>query len=312
MNLQQLEYIIALDKVKNFSRAAEMCFITQATLSTMVKKLEEELDLVLFDRKYNPIITTDCGKEIVELAKKVVFYANEIKESSLTIKGKIQGTINVGIIPTIANNLLPIIISPLLNKYKNLKINLTEITTENILRKLKDGTIDIGLISTPWNYSDEFEEEILYYEKLLVYGNIQEERKYVLPEELKEQKIWLLEEGHCIREQIINLCSLNKKKGNDNFSFEASSFETLLNMVDNFNGLTLIPELYAQTLSVEKKKKILEFQSPYPVREVSLVYYRPFAKFRLVNTLTDEIRNLVSPFLKTTELRTSEQIIVKV
>ena len=243
MNLQQLEYIIALDNYKSFSKAAEACFITQATLSTMVKRLEEELDVVLFDRKTNPIITTDCGKEIIEEAKKVVFHKNYLVELAHQVKGKIEGEIKIGIIPTIASNLLHRILPVIFHKYPNLRIRIEETTTQNVLDKLKKMEIDVGIVSTPLNHS-EIEEEILYYEKLLVYGDNQKNRNYRTPKEIDVEKLWLLQQGNCITDQIIDLCSLNNKMVYENLKFQPNSFETLLNLVDEFNGLTLIPELY--------------------------------------------------------------------
>lgn len=311
MNLQQLEYIIAVDKTKNFSLAAESCFVTQATLSTMIKRLEEELDVVLFDRKSNPVITTDCGKELLEYAKKSIFYAHGLKETSQIIKGKITGKLNIGIIPTIANSIITKGIKPLLEKYPNLELEITEITTSGILKNLKEGFIDVGIISTPISKASEFEEEILYYESLLVYGDIYNGKKYLLPKEIINEKVWLLEEGNCLRDQFINLCSLNKKKIKEHFHFNANSLDTLLNVVDNFGGLTLIPELYAESLSPERKKKITEFEAPFPVREISLLYYRPYAKHRLIKMLSKELKTQIIPILKTNEMEKSEQIIVK-
>lgn len=311
MNLQQLEYIIAVDKTKNFSLAAESCFVTQATLSTMIKRLEEELDVVLFDRKSNPVITTDCGKELLEYAKKSIFYAHGLKETSQIIKGKITGKLNIGIIPTIANSIITKGIKPLLEKYPNLELEITEITTSGILKNLKEGFIDVGIVSTPISKASEFEEEILYYESLLVYGDIYNGKKYLLPKEIINEKVWLLEEGNCLRDQFINLCSLNKKKIKEHFHFNANSLDTLLNVVDNFGGLTLIPELYAESLSPERKKKITEFEAPFPVREISLLYYRPYAKHRLITMLSKELKTQIIPILKTNEMEKSEQIIVK-
>jgi len=146
MNLQQLEYIIALDQYQSFSKASEACFITQATLSTMVKRLEDELGVVLFDRKSNPIITTDCGKEMIEEAKKVIYHKNYFLELANQVKGKIEGEIRIGIIPTIANNLLHRILPKLLEKYPNLKVHILEITTQNVLDKLKRAEIDVGIV----------------------------------------------------------------------------------------------------------------------------------------------------------------------
>jgi LysR family hydrogen peroxide-inducible transcriptional activator len=311
MNLQQLEYIIALDNYKSFSKAAEACFITQATLSTMVKRLEEELDVVLFDRKTNPIITTDCGKEIIEEAKKVVFHKNYLVELAHQVKGKIEGEIKIGIIPTIASNLLHRILPVIFHKYPNLRIRIEETTTQNVLDKLKKMEIDVGIVSTPLNHS-EIEEEILYYEKLLVYGDNQKNRNYRTPIEIDVEKLWLLQQGNCITDQIIDLCSLNNKMVYENLKFQPNSFETLLNLVDEFNGLTLIPELYYLDLPLAKKEKVSDFKSPFPVREISLVYHRPFAKLRLINALSIEIRNIILPFLQTSKLKNKDMQIAKI
>lgn len=311
MNLQQLEYIIALDNYKSFSKAAEACFITQATLSTMVKRLEEELDVVLFDRKTNPIITTDCGKEIIEEAKKVVFHKNYLVELAHQVKGKIEGEIKIGIIPTIASNLLHRILPVIFHKYPNLRIRIEETTTQNVLDKLKKMEIDVGIVSTPLNHS-EIEEEILYYEKLLVYGDNQKNRNYRTPKEIDVEKLWLLQQGNCITDQIIDLCSLNNKMVYEKLKFQPNSFETLLNLVDEFNGLTLIPELYYLDLPLAKKEKVSDFKSPFPVREISLVYHRPFAKLRLINALSIEIRNIILPFLQTSKLKNKDMQIAKI
>ena len=310
MNLQQLEYIIALDRTKSFSKAAEMCFVTQATLSTMVKRLEEELEVVIFDRKSNPIVTTDCGQDIIDIAKKVVFHTNQIRNLAFQVKGKIEGQISIGVIPTIANSLLEIIIRPLINKYPDLQLKVIEITTDNILRQLKEGSIDAGIIATSPRHLADFEAEILYYEELLLFGNTDKQRKFFMPEEVVKNKVWLLEEGHCLRDQIISLCSLKQKKTNENFQFEANSIETLLNMVDNFGGLTLVPELYVKQMTRERREKVIAFKAPHPVREVSLIYYRPYAKYRLTQLLSGEIRALVKPLLSTANIKNSEQVIV--
>jgi LysR family hydrogen peroxide-inducible transcriptional activator len=311
MNLQQIEYIVALDKFKSFSKAAEACFITQATLSTMVKKLEEELDIILFDRKTNPIITTDSGKEIIEEAKKILIHSKHLKDLPSKIKGKIEGELKIGVIPTIASNLLHRVIPKLLNTYPHLKIKISEITTSSIVTQLKTGEIDVGIVSTPMPKND-FEEEILYYEKLMVYGKIKNnQKKYLSPKDIAYEKIWLLEEGNCLSDQIMNVCSLSAKKVHSNLDFKPNSFDSLLNMVDNTNGLTLIPELYVLDLSKEKKTKVADFKSPFPVREVSLIYNRPYAKLRLINALAKQIKQTVLPILQTTKLKNKEMIIAK-
>jgi LysR family transcriptional regulator, hydrogen peroxide-inducible genes activator len=312
MNLQQLEYIIALDKYKSFSKAAESCFITQATLSTMVKKLEEELELVLFDRKTSPIITTECGKEIVQEAQKIVGHSYRLKQIASSIKGIVEGELRIGVIPTVAGNLLHRILPKLLEKYPNLTLTLEEITTENIIQKLKNGELDAGLLSTPLKNND-LEETILYYEKLMVYGSVEQlNTQFVSPKDIQNEKIWLLETGNCLTNQIINVCARNTKKINNHLNFQPNSFESLLNIVDSLHGLTLIPELYYADLSENRKKRVREFTPPYPVREISLVYNRPYAKIKLIEAVTEEIINIISPQLMTHQLKNSEMMIAKI
>lgn len=312
MNIHQLEYIIAVDRFKSFTKAAEHCHVTQATLSAMVKKLEEELDVILFDRKQNPILTTDIGLDIIKESQLITSHSSLLKEKAKKGNTIIEGRIKIGIIPTIANSLLPKVIKKLITAYPKLHLEITEITTGNIIKQLKEGSIDAGIMATPSN-NEEIEEEILYYETLLVYGEISKKKKYLIPEEIKDHKIWLLEEGHCLREQFINLCSLKKKDVYpNNFSFEANSFDTLLNMVDEFGGLTLIPELYYQTLSTSKKKKVSFFNSPVPVREVSMVYYRPYAKKRIISALADVIKRVITKTLISNNYKNKELTIVDI
>jgi LysR family hydrogen peroxide-inducible transcriptional activator len=311
MNFQQLEYIVAVDRFKSFSKAADSCFITQATLSTMVKKMEEELGMIIFDRKTSPILTTECGKEIVEEAKKTLFHSKNIKQLAAILKGKIEGELKIGIIPTVAGNLLHRIVPTLLDKYPNLKLYITEITTANIVQQLKSGEIDVGIVSTPLA-KDDLEEEVMYYEKLKVYGKQKTDKEYVLANEIGQEKVWLLEEGNCLRNQFINLCALNPKKIKNNLIFEPNSFESLLSFVDNLEGLTLIPELYCKDLPEEKKLKLIDFKSPYPVREISLVYHRPYVKHRLISVLAEEIKTIIPPLLETSALKNNEMNITKI
>ena len=312
MNIQQIQYIVALDKFKSFSKAAEACFITQATLSTMVKKLEEELDVIIFDRKTNPIITTESGQKIIAEAQKIVLHINKLKDVSSEIRGNIEGELNIGIIPTVASNLMHRIIPVLTSKFPNLKLNFQEITTENIIRKLKDDLLDVGIVSTPLNIK-ELEEEIMYYEKLLVFGTLTNSNtKYLSPKEISNEKVWLLEQGNCLTDQIINVCSLNTKKMENNLNFQPNSFDSLVNIVTNLKGLTLIPELYFNDLSEDKKAMVKDFTKPYPVREISMVYYRPYAKLRLIEAVSNEIKSIIIPQLQTSKLKNNEMKIAKI
>lgn len=311
MNLQQLEYIVALDKYKSFSKAADSCFITQATLSTMVKRLEEELGIVLFDRKTNPIITTECGRDVLLEAQKALFHTSRLKQISSESKGRIEGELKIAVIPTIAGNLLHRILPDILQNYPLLKLSIQELTTENIVSVIKTGAIDVGIVSTPINHA-ELEEDILYYEKLLVYGDLLDEKtKFTSPDEISDQNIWLLEQGNCLTDQIINVCSLNTKSLSDNLNFSPNSFDSLLNIVDTMHGLTLIPELYVSDLPTARKEKVRDFEAPYPVREISLIFHRPYAKLRLIEALSKEIKRIITPLLQTSKLKNNEMQIAR-
>lgn len=310
MNIQQLDYILAVHRLKSFTKASEHCHVTQATLSAMVKKLEEELGVIIFDRKQNPILTTEIGLQLLTEAQIIAEHSRILKDKARQNKVEIEGSIRMGIIPTIANSLLPRIIKPLLSTYPKLNLEIVEINTSIILEELKGERIDLGILSTPME-GGEMEEEILYYETLLVYGEKGENKEYILPEEIKNHKIWLMEEGHCLREQFINLCSLKKKEmAPDNLNFQAGSFDTLLNMVDEFGGLTLIPELYYQTLSRERKNKVSFFNKPFPVREVSILYFRPFAKKNIILAIANLIRDIIMKDLRSSQYKNKELTIV--
>lgn len=312
MNLQQLEYIVALDVHKSFSKAAESCFITQATLSTMVKKLEEELNLVIFDRKTTPIITTDCGQKIVDEAKHILLHTQQLKTIASEVKRTIEGELKIGVIPTVASNLLHRILPTLIKKYPMLKLVIQEITTSNILKQLKTGELDVGILATPIKGND-FEQIELYYEKLMVYGNtVSNLTKYQQPKDLERDKIWLLEEGNCLADQVINLCALNKKVISSNLSFKPNSLETLINMVEHMDGLTLIPELFYADLSESKKSMVQDFTNPIPVREISLLYNRPYAKLRLIETLSTEIQQVIRPILSTNGIDKNEMDVLAI
>jgi LysR family hydrogen peroxide-inducible transcriptional activator len=292
MNIQQLQYIIALDRYKNFTKASQSCFITQATMSTMIRRLEEELDVVIFDRKTNPILTTDRGKEIIAEAEKALTH---IKRMTQVAKEDVyEGPVRIGIIPTIAHSLLPKVLKVWMHDFPDVAFIVSETTTEQVLEQLKDGQLDFGIISTPID-AKGFDTEVLYYEQLKVYGRINTNKKYLVTSDLSKETHWLLEDGHCIRDQIMSYCSLqNNENQLNNLRFQSHSFETLLNMVDSFGGLTILPELYVQTLSPEHQNRVMEFEKPVPVREISLVAYRTEVKSNLGVALAKIVRDTVN------------------
>ncbi len=298
MNIQQLEYILAVDQFKSFSKAADYCHVTQATLSAMVKKLEEQLDIVIFDRKANPIATTENGREILVQAQQVVAHANALLSSSKGIHQKIEGKVKLGIIPTIASSILPVILKHLVDKYPGLSLEIYEVTTNQLKKDLREGRLDIGILSTPIASLD-LETQLLYVEDLYVYGHLVSKEKIVRKSDLAKQRFFLLQEGHCLRDQVIQLCELKKHKALPaNLSVESNTFETLINLVDTFQGMTVLPALYVNQLGEKRKQNMIELVDGTLSREVSLCFYRPYAKWNIINRLAEEITVEVKKQLK--------------
>ncbi len=292
MTFTQLEYIIALNIYKQFSLAAEKCYVTQPTLSMQVQKLEEELGLKIFDRNKQPIETTIAGKEIIMHAKRIITERDELLDKTLGTKGMLNGELRVGIIPTLAPYLLPLFIPKFTKKYKDVRIIINELTTENLIQQLKDGVIDAGILVTPLN-DKNIKEDILFYEELYVYTsklNSLFQKEYVLNNDINPDKLWLLEEGHCFRSQVMNFCELQKKSAFGNqFEYEAGSLETLVRLVDATDGITFLPELATLGLSARQLRQLKQFTGNKPFREVSLVTNNEFVKKQLINYLRKEI-----------------------
>ncbi len=292
MNLQQLEYIVAVDKLKNFVKAAEACFVTQATLSMMIKKLEDELDIKIFDRSKQPVKTTDLGQKIILQARKILLESKQLNEIVKHEKGIISGELHVGIIPTLAPYLLPLFLKQFTLAYPLVKLIINEFTTDVIIHKLKTGDLDAGILATPL-HDEAISEQVLFYEKYFLYVNQKEkgfDKQYVLPKDIDVNRLWLLEEGHCMRSQILNFCSLKKQYASqEQFHYNAGSIETLKNMVDTDFGMTIIPELAAHHLNASQKKRLRHFKIPTPVREISLITHREFLKANLIAYLKQSI-----------------------
>ena len=309
MNFQQLEYVMAVHKHKHFGIAADSCHITQATLSAMIKKLEEELKILLFDRSRKPIQTTDMGLQFIETAR-TILQQKELLFSLNKQTEKLEGKLSIGIIPTVANSLLPIILPSILKENQKLQLTISEITTEEIKTQLIMDKIDIGILATPIN-DKQFDEHILYYEPMMIYGILDKKKEYVNSKDIKNGNIWLLEEGHCFRNQALTVCEIKEKElSPSNLNFMGSSFETLLNLTDKFGGYTLVPELYYKNMPKQKQNKTKHFQKPIPVREISIVTYRHFAKNQTIKYLTSLIQALVNTNLSTKSYKNKDLDII--
>ncbi|WP_114748077.1 hydrogen peroxide-inducible genes activator [Pleomorphovibrio marinus] len=294
MTIQQLEYIIAVDKFRHFGHAAEACFVTQPTLSAQVSKLEKELDVVIFDRSKMPVIPTELGSLLIAQAKRVVAESKAIYETVAHLKGEVGGVLKLGIIPTLAPYLLPLFIRGFIQKYPSVKLQVDEMVTEEVLKKLKNDELDLGIVVTPLEEAGILEKPI-FYEKFYAYlskSHALLKRKEVKVEEIISEDLWVLQQGHCFRDQVLALCDQNKFD-RINFHYESGSLEGLKNLVNRYQGITLLPELATMELSEEEKSRIRPFSGTPPTREVSLVLTRGFLKKRLVELLFAEIANAI-------------------
>jgi LysR family hydrogen peroxide-inducible transcriptional activator len=292
MTFVQLEYIVAVDTHRHFATAAGHCFVTQPTLSMQVQKLEEELGLKIFDRSKQPVIPTEAGREIIDQARHILAEKQVIGEIVQEKKGILTGELRIGIIPTLAPYLLPLFVQTFSSKYPQIKLVVNELTTELVVSRLRAGRIDVGILVTPLQ-ENGIREQVLFYEELLVYvsrKNAAYKKTYMLAQDIDPDKLWLLEEGHCFRSQIVRLCELRKaSKEGRHFEYEAGSLETLRRMVELNDGITILPELAALDLTGRQQQLIRHFRRPAPMREVSLVVHRDFVKQRLVQALSQEI-----------------------
>ena len=294
MNLQQLEYILAINQFQSFTKAAEHCNVTQATLSMMVKKLEEELEIIIFDRSKQPIITTELGKKIIDQSVKILGETQNLYQLASSEKKELSGNFRLGIIPTIAPYLLPKILRKFQKNYPKVTLYVNEFTTDQIIEKLKSNQIDAGLLATPL-LENTIKEYPLYYEKYMVYANKEDsinQKEYILPDDIEIQKLWLLEEGHCMRNQILHLCELKRKESSlSQLHYEASSISTLIQLVDHHYGMTIIPELAVAELNQHQKGQVRAFADPSPVREISLVTHYHYVKEKFVQSLAKVIKD---------------------
>jgi LysR family transcriptional regulator, hydrogen peroxide-inducible genes activator len=292
MTLQQLEYIIAVDNHRHFAKAAQACFVTQPTLSMMLQKLEDELGILIFDRSKQPVVPTETGRMVIEQARKVLKETAELREIVENQREILRGELRLGIIPTLAPYLLPLFLKTFSEKYPDIRLIISELMTEHIIQKLKKDQLDIGIMATPTSDGELFETP-LFQEQFVVYAAKNEailNKRFLLANDIDVNRLVLLEEGHCMRTQIVNLCELRQTTNQlANVFYESGSIETLKNLIDMHAGITILPELALQNLSKAQFKNIRFFQDPAPVREISLVTYRAFVKKRLVEVLKNEI-----------------------
>jgi LysR family transcriptional regulator, hydrogen peroxide-inducible genes activator len=296
MTITQLEYIVAVDTYRSFVQAAEKCFVTQPTLSMQVQKLEDTLGVKLFDRSKQPVVPTEIGIDIIAQARILLAEGEKIKEIVSDRERELSGELRVGIIPTVAPYILPKILHGFIARYPQVKLIVWEQTTEQIIQQLKMGMIDCGILSTPLHESGLTEIPV-FYENFVAYTSKNSKlykKKNVNPDDIDIEEIWLLNEGHCMREQVLNICQRRRStKSFLHFEYNTGSVETLKRMVDQNNGATILPELALAELSDKQLDKVRYFKTPEPAREVSIVIQKNFLKRRMIEALKNEILEFV-------------------
>ncbi len=303
MTLTQLSYIVAVAKHRHFGAAAESCFITQPTLSMQIQKLEEELGIEIFDRSHQPISPTPLGSALVEQAQIVLAEADKLKALSAEELDAVAGSIKIGIIPTLSPTLAPKVADWFSRHHPDTGLLLEEVQTKELMTRVKDGSLDLGLVVTPLD-DGHIVEKPLFYEPFLLYlspDHALAKQKVIGSESLSFEDLWLLTEGHCFRDQALKVCGDRKRKRtNTRAMFESGSLETLRKMVDKSGGYTLIPALTLDDIDeTRRKKQVREFVSPAPTREVSLVHSRVYKRKATLDAVAAAVREgLPKEYLK--------------
>lgn len=298
MNIQQFKYILAVAEYRHFELAAEKCFVTQSTLSTMISKFEDELGIQVFDRKKKPVGLTNEGELIIDQLKIILNNIDQLDELKHELKGEVKGKLTMAVIPTIAPFLLPLFLQDFANRFPDLVIEVRELTTKEILRQLKSRELDIGILSTPINDS-EIKEVDLYEEPFVLYDRALKYPDLIAPEMLDLGELWLMEEGHCFRTQVLKLCDINQqlKKSNLNFDFKAGSIDSLLRFVRANRASTLLPYLATTDFDLVEKSYVKKFEEPIPTRKVGIIVHQYFVKTTVLSLLKNQIEAAVLPLL---------------
>lgn len=301
MTLQQLEYALAIGRTGSFVLAAEQCFVTQPTLSMQVKKLEEETGITIFDRSRQPVTVTDAGRIFLDQARVVVREKNRLMEVLSSAKGEVAGEFRLGIIPTLAPYLVPLFITKFVEKYPGVQLQVEEMTTAMITEQLKKENLDAGILATPLD-EPQLHESFLFNEPYVAYLSKKHplwNKKQLKPDDIDAGDLWLLSDGHCMKNQVLQLCKRRKEQPEGmSFEFRSGSIETLRRMVETGQGMTILPWLAVPGLSAKQQEAVRYFRSPEPVREISMVTHRAQLKKGIIDALREQVMLSLPPSLK--------------
>jgi LysR family hydrogen peroxide-inducible transcriptional activator len=291
MTITQLEYIVALNEYKSFSKAAKHCCVTQPSLSMQIQKLEDELNLIIFNRKIKPIKPTTEGLQIINAARKIIQEKKTIQIFAQGYHKDVIGEVSIGIIPTIAPYLIPKFLASFQIKFPNLKLNIYETTTENIYNSINEGKLDIGILVPITN--QEMECIPLFFEELFLFSNVKSDRGEI-DQTIIPDKLWILEEGHCLSNQIASICNLrNQLNSESQIVYKTGSLETMLRLAENGMGQTIIPHMLIDYVNDSVKKKIFKIPFNTPVREIALIFSRNYNRKGVIDALKEEIISII-------------------
>lgn len=299
MTLQQLQYIVAVADTGQFSKAARQCHVTQPTLTMMVRKLEDELGVTMFQRKAQPARPTAEGEALIDQARVVLREAGQLKDLVKELRTGTTGMFRIGIIPTLAPYLLPLFLARFADDHPGTRLAIDERKTSRILKALRTGQLDIGILAGPVA-GEDLESITLFHEPFLAFlpaGHALLKQKRIARKDLRKAPLWVLSEGHCLRNQALSVCQHPSSAGHDNILYSTGSIETLKRMVTSGSGMTLVPELSV----TDEEKNVRRFMAPEPAREVVLVVRKPFVRRKAVEALVAAIRASVPKRFRTLE-----------
>ena len=308
MNIQQIKYILAVSNTRHFGDAAVHCNVTQSTLSTMIAKFEEEIGVTIFYRKKKPVTVTKEGENIIEQLKIIVREIDRLQVVVQTMKGNLSGEITIGVIPTISPYLLPLFLNEFTDLFPKIHFSINEMTTQIIIEKIERRELDIGILSVPLN-RPELLEIPLYNEPFLLFDQADKSGQDEFNiQNLDFDRLWILDEGHCMRTQVENICGFKQPPApSTNMEYRSGTIDTLLKFVISNNGLTLVPLLSTLDFNEEKRLHLQQFETPIPVRSVGLVVHENFVKKEILKILQQKIEKNVLPILGEIKL---EQILI--
>lgn len=295
MTITQLKYCIALAEHKNFTLAAEKCFVTQPTLSMQVQKLEEELEILIFDRSQKPIALTALGEKIIDQAAHIVAESERMQDIVDQEKGYVGGVFRLGIIPTVMPTLLPMFLRNTTKKYPDLQLEIEELNTNQLIERIREGKLDAAIAATPLE-EEKIAERVLYYEPFMAYtpaSTTLHQKSDITADDLSNENILLLEDGHCFRNNVLNLCPSKTELKDKNFTIKSGSFETLVHLSNEGLGITLLPYLHSKTMTKTDQKNLRNFVTPAPARAISMVYHENKLKLHIIDALHQLIGGIV-------------------